>query len=148
MICLFDRHTSNHNTLHLNRPLHILLWIASPKDSMLDDTPPRLEEDCLAKVPLHSVRSYSLIPSFSNKPSGPHYLSSLSPSFVVSATPWGSEWMKHLHTAVGLALLQDQEVRMSPRAWWRLKGLFWSSLVSRSPSLFTLASQRISLPYG
>jgi hypothetical protein len=151
MVCLFDRHTSDCTTQHPNITLHISSSITSPKDSTFNDTPPCLECDYLAEVPSHPVRSYLLIPSFMTKPSSPHYLPSLSPSLVVSATPWRSEWMKHLRTAIGLTLMQEQAVRMSPGAgyaWWRLQGLFWSLLVLRSLSLFTLASQCLLLPYS
>jgi hypothetical protein len=85
-----------------------------------NDTPSYLEGDRILEVPSHHHHSHSLIRSFVTKPSGPHYLPSLSPSFVSSATPWGSEWMKHLRTALGLTPTQDQVVRMSRwagKAW-------------------------------
>jgi hypothetical protein len=58
-----------------------------------------------AELPSPASCSYSLIPSFLTKSSGPHYLPSLSPSIVVSATPWRSEWMKYLHTAIHQVLM-------------------------------------------
>jgi hypothetical protein len=110
-----DRHTSDHNIHHiLNMLPHISCSIEPPKDSTFDDTPSRLEFNPITELPLHPVRSHSLIPSILTKSSDPHYLPSLSLSFIVSDTPWKSEWMKPLHTAIGLAPMQDPTVRMSP----------------------------------
>jgi hypothetical protein len=87
MICLFDRHTSNHNTRHPNIPLHIWSPITSLKDLMFNNAPPHLECVRLAKVPSHHACSHSLILSFLTKSSGPYYLPSPSLSFIASATP-------------------------------------------------------------
>jgi hypothetical protein len=106
-------HTSDRNTQHPNIFPHISSLIASLKDSTLNVTPSHLAFNHIVKGHSHPVCLYLLIPSFLTKSFNPHYLPSLSPSFVVSATPWRSEWMKCLHTAPGLALMQDQAVRMS-----------------------------------
>jgi hypothetical protein len=103
-----------------------------PKYSTPENIPSRLEFDCITEwfdiwwyylmpgmwlyrrstVPLPPPHSYSQIPSSLIKSSDPHYLLLLSTSFVVSATPWRSEWTKCLHTAIDLALMHDHTVRM------------------------------------